>query len=169
MTLCNYKKLGQCLWKRSSRALETQPPCKQQMWMIHSWKFSLGSYFVVSYMLWNNTNKEEIICFLLTVVVKYSLFMNTVFPTNSLQEHSRRNYVTITSEHEFEASPVLVIFFVQLDSLVPKEDVQVWSRMTCYWWRNWSYALVPHLTVTILSNSSPTDTVCLCISISANK
>lgn len=76
----------------------TLPLSKKQMWLLHSWKFSLGRYFVVSYMLWNNTNKAEIICFL-PVVVKYSLFMTTFFPTISLQEHSRRNHVTVTQEH----------------------------------------------------------------------
>lgn len=74
----------------------TLPPSKKQMWLLHSWKFSLGSYFVVSYMLWNNTNKAEIICFLPPVVVKYSLFMTTFLPTISLQEHSRRNHVSDT-------------------------------------------------------------------------
>lgn len=107
----------------------TLPPSKKQMWLLHSWKFSLGSYFVVSYMLWNNTNKAEIICFLPPVVVKYSLFVSTFFPTISSQEHSRRNSVTVTQEHEFEAAPVLIFlgcFFFR--SLVPKNCVQVWSR-----------------------------------------
>lgn len=98
----------------------TLPLSKKQMWLLHSWKFSLGSYFVVSYMLWNNTNKAEIICFLPPVVVKYSLFMTTFFPTISLQEHSRRNPVTVTQEHGFETAPVLIQFFVKLGSLLPK-------------------------------------------------